>query len=170
MANKPKWATHDRQTHLIRLFLRSSGFCVFGEPNCEIPEHHYEIFIERLIDDWQADDREQASQEWKAERLAMHALGERGLPLRGRFNNVSMDIWFDRQPLFYVENVGVSGLTLKPFAQVKLASSYFRLYVDLGDSLRNVSKNRRRKALRYGKIDNRITERVRQAVVDYLNH
>jgi len=50
-----------------------------------------------------------------------------------------------------------------------------RLYVDLGDSLREVSKNKRRKAVRYGKelpksIEQRIAERVWLAVRDYLNH
>jgi hypothetical protein len=165
---KPKWSTHDRQTHLIRLFFRSHGFCVFGEPNCTIPEHHYEIFIERLIGDWQADDREQAKLEWQAERKAIHSLGERRLPIRGQFNNISKDIWFDKQPLFYVENIGVSGVTLKPFARVKLSSSYMRLYVDLTETLRSVSKNKKRKAIRYGKI-NSITAIVSQAVLDYLN-
>jgi hypothetical protein len=167
--NQAKWITPNRQTHLVSLFLRSSGFCVFGEPNCVIPEHHYEIYIERLIDDWQAEDRQQATLEWKAERQAMHSLGERKLPLRGQFNNISMDIWHDKQPLFYVESIGVSGITLKPFAKVKLSSSYMRLYIDLGESLRGVSKNKKRKAIRYGKL-NSITAIVSQAVIDYLNN
>jgi len=121
-----------------------------------------------IIDDWQADDREQASLEWQAERKAIHSLGERRLPIRGQFNNISKDIWFDKQPLFYVENIGVSGVTLKPFARVKLSSSYMRLYVDLTESLQGVSKNKKRKAIRYGKL-NSITAIVSQAVLDYLN-
>ncbi|MDP2917082.1 MAG: hypothetical protein Q8O16_04040 [Dehalococcoidia bacterium] len=172
---KPKWATSERQTYLVKLFIRSSGFCVFGEANCTIPEHHYEIAIERLIDDWQAEDREQANLDWQAERKVLHSLGERKTPLRGRFSNISQDIWHDQQPLFYVENLGMNGITLKPFAKVKLSSSYMRLYVDLGDCLRNVSKNKRRKAIRYGKplpksVDNRIADKVWQAVKHYLNY
>ena len=42
----------------------------------------------------------------------------------------------------------MNGLTLKPFAKVKLSSSYEYLYVDLGTSLRAVSKNKKRKAIR----------------------
>jgi hypothetical protein len=121
-----------------------------------------------IIDDWQADDREQASLEWQAERKAIHSLGERRLPIRGQFNNISKDLWFDKQPLFYIENIGVSGVTLKPFARVKLSSSYMRLYVDLTESLQGVSKNKKRKAIRYGKL-NSITAIVSQAVLDYLN-
>ncbi len=175
MTNKPKWATSERQTHLVKLFVKSGGFCIFGHANCTIPEHHYEIFIERLIDDWQAEDRQQSSLDWKAESKAMHSLGERKLPLRGRFNNISSVIWHDQQPIYYLEGLGMSGITLTPFAKVKLSSSYMRLYVDLGDSLRDVSKNKRRKAIRYGKplpksVDNRIADKVWQAVKHYLNY
>jgi hypothetical protein len=52
MTSKLKWLTSNRKTHLVSLFVRSNGFCVFGEHNCTIPAHHYEVFIESLIDDW----------------------------------------------------------------------------------------------------------------------
>ncbi len=48
-----------------------------GEPNCQIPEHHYEIFIESLISDWQAEDRETRQLDWQAECKAMHSLMKR---------------------------------------------------------------------------------------------
>ena len=86
-----------------------------------------------------------------------------------------MDIFHDQQPIYYREGLGMNGLTLTPFAKVKISSSYMRLYVDLGNSLREVSKNKRRKAVRYGKqlpksIEQRIAEQVWLAVRDYLNH
>ncbi len=175
MSHLPQWSTPNRQAHLVKLFLDSGGFCVYGHKNCQIADHHYEVYIEALIDDWQAGDREQAKLEWQAERKALHSLGECRLPIRGRFSNIARDIFFGRQPLFYLEALGISGLKLQPFAKVKLASSYLRLYVDLGDSLRGISKNKRRKAIRYGKelpksIQERIAEKVRLAVKDYLNH
>jgi len=74
---KPKWVNPTRQAHLVSLFVRSRGFCIFGEPNCAIPEHHYEVFIESLIDDWKAEDRETNKAEWKNERKIMHALNEK---------------------------------------------------------------------------------------------
>jgi len=175
MAHLPKWSTSNRQAHLIKLFLDSGGFCIFGHKNCPFPEHHYEIYIEGLIDDWKAEDREQASLDWQEEQRALHSLGERKTPIRGRFNNISVDIFHDKQPLFYLEALGMSGLKLQPFAKVKVSSSYMRLYIDLGDSLRGTSKNKRRKAIRYGKelpksIQERIAEKVSKAVRDYLNH
>ena len=175
MTTKPKWVNHDRQSHLVSLFVRSRGFCVFGEPNCQIPEHHYEVFIESLIDDWQADDRAQALADWQAERKAIHALNEKRLPLRGRFNNISSTIWHESQPIYYLESIGMNGLTLKPFAKVKLSSSYQHLYIDLGDSLRCISKNKKRKAVRYHKplpqsVDEIVAQLIMKAVKDYLKY
>jgi len=175
MTTYPKWSTPNRQVALVKLFVDSGGFCIFGHTNCPIPEHHYEVYIEGLIDDWKAEDREQAKLDWEAESKAIHSLGERKYPIRGRFSNIAKDIFFDKQPLFYLEALGMSGLTLQPFAKVKIASSYFHLYIDLGDSLKATSKNQKRKAIRYGKqlpklIEERIAEKVRLAVRDYLNH
>ncbi len=171
MTTQPKWSTPNRKAILISLFLKSGGFCVCGDKDCTIPAHHYSEYIETLIEDWKAEDRE----DWKAERLAMHSLGETRLPLRGRFSNIARDIFASQQPVFYLEALGISGLTLKPFARVKLASSYMRLYVDLGDSLRGTSKNQKRKAIRYGKplpqsIRESVHSKVSLAVRDYLNH
>lgn len=169
----PKWSTPNRKTHLVKLFLDSGGFCIFGHPNCQIPDHHYEVYIEGLIADWKSEDKLQASLDWKAERKAIHSLGEARLPLRGRFNNIARDIWHASQPQFYIEALGISGISLTPFAKVKLSSSYMRLYIDLGDSLRGTSKNRKRKSIRYGKplpksIEARIADTVIQAVRHYL--
>ncbi len=175
MTTQPKWSTPNRKTRLVKLFVDSGGFCVFGHKDCVIPEHHYEVYIESLIDNWQAEDREQAKLDWLAERKAIHSLGERRYPILGRFNNISQDIFHDKQPLYYLEALGMSGIKLQPFAKVRLASSYMRLYVDLGHSLRGASKNQKRKAIRYGKelpssIQNTIARQVWLAVKAYLNY
>ena len=172
---KPKWINPTRQAHLVSLFVRSQGFCVFGEPNCTIPEHHYEIFIESLIDDWQADDREQAKLDWQAERKIMHSLHEKNLPIRGRFNNISSEIWHNQQPVYYLESLGMDALKLKPFAKVKLSGSYQHLYVDLVDSLRGIIKNKKRKAIRYNKplpqqANDTVSQLIMKAVKHYLNY
>ncbi len=165
-----KWARPERQAHLVQLFLRSRGFCVLGHPKCQVPEHHYQLFIEDLIADWITDDRARRQADWQAERKLMHGLGERSYPLRGEFSAIGKDVFFDRQPEYYLEGIGVSGLTFKPFAKVRLASSILRLHVDLTDTMKGVSKNQRRKALRYGKLTNTTERQVRLAVEHYLNH
>ena len=175
MTMQPKWSTPNRKARLVKLFLDGGGFCVFGHKNCTIPAHNFDVYIETLIDDWIAEDRAQANLDWKAEVKAMHSLGERRLPIRGRFSNIAKDIFFESQPLFYIEALGISGLKLQPFAKVKLSSSYMRLYIDLGDSLKAISKNKRRKAIRYAKplpqeVAVKVSKRVTLAVKDYLSH
>jgi len=169
----PKWATPSRQNHLVSIFIRSRGFCVFGHPHCPIPEHYYDVYIEGLISDWKADDRHQDTAEWQKERKRLHSLAERRYPLRGQFSNIAKDIFFSEQPLYYLLGLGISGLTFQPFAKVRLASSYMFLYIDLGDRLKGVSKTKRRKAIRYGKalpleVQREVEQVIRLAVRDYL--
>ena len=171
----PKWATPDRRNLLVKLFLSSGGFCVYGHKKCQIPEHHYYLYTELLIKDWKQLDRDDRLAEWQAERKALHSLGERNYPITGRFNAISRDIFHSNQPLYYLEGQAVSGLTLKPFVKVRMSSSYMRLFVDLGNELRQVSKSRRRKAIRYGKplpqgTEAIIRRKVLEAVRDYLAH
>ena len=168
----PKWATPKRQAHLVNLFLRSGGFCVFGEHPCSCPDlHHYEPYIDSLIKDWSADDRAQDTALWHAEQKQIHCLGERG-KTKGEFNAIARDSFFASQPDYYLEGLGISGLTFKPFAKVRLASSYVSLYVDIADALKGVSKSKRRKAIRYGRIPQEIQDRIDQvcdlAVGHYL--
>ena len=171
----PKWATLDRRNILVQLFLDSGGFCVYGHKKCLIPEHHYQLYSEFLIADWKQLDKEQSQADWEAERKALHSLGERSYPIRGQFSAVSRDIYAENQPLYYLEGQAVSGLTLTPFVRVRIASSYIRLYVDLGEALRQVSKSKRRKAIRYGKPLPQTTRvaimrKVMEAVKDYHTH
>jgi len=171
----PKWATLDRRNVLVQLFLSSGGFCVYGHKKCLIPEHHYYLYSECLIKDWKHLDKEQSQAEWEAERKALHSLGGRSYPIRGQFSAVSRDIYAENQPLYYLEGQAVSGITLKPFVRVRIASSYIRLYVDLGEALRQVSKSQRRKAIRYGKplpptTRVAIMRKVMEAVKDYHSH
>jgi len=171
----PKWATPERKDALIQLFVNSRGFCVYGHKKCQIPEHHYHLHTEMLIQDWKQSDRELDNALWQAERKALHSLGERSYPVRGQFSAISRDIHAGNQPLYYLDGQAVSGLTFKPFVRVRLASSYIRLYVDLGEALRHASKSQRRKAIRYGKplpksAREAVSSKVLEAVRDYYSH
>ena len=150
--------------------------CAYGDYTCSKPhECHFELYADWLIKEWTQLDRAIGQAEWEAEREAMHSLGERRTPVRGRFNGIGKDIFFANQPSYYVEGLGVSGTTFKPFAKVKMANSFIRLYVDLGDSLKAVSKSKRRKAIRYGKplpsaASEKVNDICNSAVRHYLNH
>lgn len=171
----PKWVTPDRQAHLVRLFVVSRGFCVYGHPHCEIPEHHYEIYIDTLISDWVKEDKAQSRAEWEAELATLHSRAERRFPIQGQFDGIAKDIFFADQPDYYYIGLGISGLTFKPFAKVRLPSSYLSLLVDLGDTLRAISKSKKRKAIRYGKalpaeIQSKVDRLIHLAVRHYLDH
>ena len=177
MNTLPKWLNPSRKAYLARLMLEYTtiGGWQVDLLTSEVYHPDYEARIAPLIEDWQSDDREQAKLNWQLEQRYMHSLGEPRLPVRGRFNNISRDIFHDIQPLFYFEGLGLDAIRLLPFAKVKLSSSYLRLYVNLGDSLRGVSKHQKRKAIRYGKalpktIEQAIQLSVSLAIRDYLNH
>lgn len=134
----------------------------------------YDSEVKRIMTYWKLDDREARRALWEVERKAIHALNEKPYH-NGRFGSISSVIWHESQPLYYIDGLGMNGLTCKPFVKVKLSSSYQHLYVDLGESLRNVSKNRKRKAIRYGKpLPNQVSEivsnKASEAVLHYLNH
>ncbi|MBA7539431.1 hypothetical protein ES705_31710 [subsurface metagenome] len=133
----------------------------------------YELVSERVISSWKQEDRLQREADWLAERKRIHSLGERRYPLRGQFSAISQEIYHDSQPLFYLVGMGVSGLTFRAFAQVRLSNSYVNLYVDLSDTLGKVSKSKRRKAVRYGKplpleLQGEINKVCKLALDDYL--
>jgi hypothetical protein len=153
ISTRPRWATEARQEYLSSLLLeylhdRKGWQCDLLSGDFHNPA--YEKRINGLIKDWQAYDREQDRAEWQAEQKRIHSLGEKILPLRGRFSAVAREVYHDQQPLYYLVGLGMSGLTLRPFAKVRLASSYQCLHIDLGTSLRHMSKHKRRKATRYG--------------------
>ena len=171
----PKWVNPQRQAYLVKLFLQSRGFCVYGHKSCPIPQHHYDVFIEQVIDNWQADDRAQRQAEWELERRVLHSLSERRYPIRGQFNALAKDIYLANQPQNYLVGLGINGVTFRPFAKVRLASRFVYLYVNLGNTLRKLSKSRRRKAIRYGKalpieIQKEVDRLISLAVRDYLTH
>ena len=170
----PKWSNPDRRACLIRLFERSQGFCIFGHRPCQFPSHHYELFIDDLIKDWQADDTAKANALWQAERKAMHSLGEVGRT-RGEFSSIGREIFFARQPESYILALGVSAISFQPIAKVRLSSSYRALHVNILPALQGLPKNQRRKLLRYGKRlpsegEARLHEVVKQAVEHYKSH
>ncbi|MBA7536197.1 hypothetical protein ES705_28460 [subsurface metagenome] len=138
------------------------------------PARLYELLSERVIDNWKADDNLQRLADWHNERYWLHRTSDRRYPLTGQFSAVSRDIFFEKQPDIYVEGLGISGLTFTPFAKVRLPSSYIHLYIDIGTTLRGLSKNKRRKAIRYGKpipsrVELAVHDIVKMAVRHYLD-
>jgi len=174
----PKWSTPERKLQLASIltdYLASIRGWQFDLITGECYNLDYEARIKLIIADWKRLDREQDRAEWEAERNALHRSSDRRYPVRGQFSATSKDIYADNQPLYYLDGQAVSGLTLTPFVRVRLSSSYMRLYVDLGEALRQASKSQRRKAIRYGKAlpksaKEAVTRKVLEAVRDYYSH
>jgi hypothetical protein len=173
---KPKWVLPERQAFLAELtlsYLTKSGWQL-DLATGEVYHPELDKRIDALVKDWALADRAKRQAEWKAEQRAMHSLGERHNPVKGQFNAIAKDIFYAEQPQFYIEGLGISGLTFKPFAMVRIASSAMRLFIDLGDSLKGISKARKRKAIRYGKplpqeVEETIQDKIALAVRQYLN-
>jgi len=173
----PKWAKPSRQLHLAAIlldYLQDKGWKV-DLMSGEYYHPDYEARIKRIIANWASDDRAQSLAEWREERKRLHSLGERRYPIRGQFNNISQDIFYGNQPLYYLDGIGVSGVTLKPFAKVRVASGYINLYIDISQNLKGLSRNKRHKITRYGKpmppeYKRQIDRACELAVRHYLNH
>jgi len=147
----PKWATPERKAHLVRLFHKSGGFCVFGERPCPHPEaHHYEPFIDGVIRAWVLDDRAEAEVLWRLERARMHRVPDTHFH-QGRFDTVKRERFLEQQPEYYLVGMGVDAFTFRPVAKVRIPSTDMHLFVDIGPALPGVGKNARRKASRHGK-------------------
>ncbi len=135
----------------------------------------YELKTELIIADWKQLDREQKKADWLEEQKYLHNLAERKQPPRGQFSGIGKDIFYNEQPAYYLLGLGVSGLTFQPFARIRLASSYLHLFVDIGETLKGISKNKRRKAIRYGKAlpletQQGLDQVLELAVTHYLEH
>jgi hypothetical protein len=174
----PKWITPIRQLHIAKITLdylaQLHGWQVDLDTG-EIFNPELEAKIKSLIAVWSADDRAQAQALWEVERRRLHSLGERRFPIRGEFNNIAQDIFYAEQPQSYFEGLGISALNFQPFAKVRIASSFMRLYVDIGEALKAVPKVRKRKAIRYGRalppmVQKRIGLLCSLAVKAYLNN
>jgi len=133
----------------------------------------YDLRLAEVIGDWIAEDKQAKAYERKAISRLLHTIPEVG-KLRGQFNAISRDIYHESQPTYFIECLGISGLTFKPFAKVRIASTYTRLLVDLKAPLANVSKNRKRKFIRYGKglpieVQREVELSCNQAIAHYLS-
>jgi len=174
-----KLACHDSEYNPLIVDGEQVYLTVYGSQtvSVKVPKiaRLYELKSELAIKDWKATDREQDSIDWLEERKVLHSLAERRLPIRGQFSSIAKDVFYSEQPSFYLLGLGVSGLTFQPFARIRLASSYLHLFIDIGDTLKGVSKNKRRKAIRYGKPlpveqQQKLDQVCKLAVTHYLEH
>ena len=191
----PQWATPQRRALLVELFQRSTlvwlspdspirGFCMDSQcsmsadnpvPFCQGCPRFFQNYIEPVIKGWIAEDKVEQAALWRQEQRRLHHMtNERGWRNQ-RFDPVAKDVFFQQQPPYYLEGVGISGLTFTRIAKVRVPSTPVRLFVDVASSkMSKLSKNARHKAKRYGKgigllvqEDRTIDQLCRAAVKDF---
>ena len=149
MANQPLWATPERQDHLVKMFIKSRGFCVQGHQQCEIESHNYAVWVEDTVDFWKSEDRDFRSYRNKLEAASLNdgTYGRWG----SDFDPVALNEHHRVQPVYYLVREGVDGLTLRRIAQIRIPSTYIHLFVDVHGLPEKIGKNARKKHRLYGK-------------------
>jgi len=169
----PKWSTPERREHLVALFNRSRGFCIWGERMCTLDAHSYEVFIEGLIWEWVREDREADAFLWKLEQRRIHQ-DEHTRRLGRQFDSIARERFLEQQGLYYLEGLGFNPLSFKRVAVIRIPSSHMRLLVDVTSAIHKTSKNRRRRIWRHGdtppiEVARRIDYLCRQGVRAYMD-
>jgi hypothetical protein len=152
MHKRPLWITPERKLYIASLYQRyltRSGWRVDLRTS-EAYHPELDTLVHSVIMDWVQDDLAGRRYEQRLADRELHRLNERGA-LRGHFNAISRSIYFDNQPMYELQGLGVSGLTFRPFAKVRIASSLVALHVDITGALRPLSKCKKRKVIRHGR-------------------
>jgi hypothetical protein len=178
------WQTPDRLNRLASLFLDYIQGSIAGTAKGEAGLHEdcvtgelyypeYDALFRKLKLIWIDADREARLFAWQDENTARHSLNTQRLsPLKGKFSGISRDCFYDNQPIYTTESLGLNPFNFETYAKVKISSNNEILFVPLGKIFNNISVNDRRKARRYGYMSNilanKISEICTQAVNKYL--
>lgn len=125
-----------------------------------------------LIALWKEDDRLERSIARKIEKRRLHAAPQ--IRVRGPFDSIRREIYLAQRPIFKIVAIGVGAFTQHRVAKVVIPGLKATLWVDISDTALGASKNKLRKAVRYGKgavpkdKASLIEERITSAVKRYL--
>lgn len=158
----PQWATPVRRAYLAQVALEyiNRGDVLVNLETGELYHPEFSQRTESLIADWKAIDREKRREEWEVREREMHGVNERRW---ARGSLWDKEIYMGERPLYYVDGFGISA-DFQPVAKVRLASSNLRVFIDISQALKPLSKNKRRKALRYGKLSGDVQDCISKAV------
>ena len=189
----PQWATPQRRALLVELFQRSTlvwlspdspirGFCMDSQcsmsadnpvPFCQGCPRFFQNYIEPVIKGWIAEDKVEQVALWQQEQRRLHHMTDERGWRNQRFDPVAKDVFFQQQPPYYLEGVGISGLTFTRIAKVRVPSTPVRLFVDVASSKRlkklgqNARKRLRRRPALLLQEDRTIDQLCRAAVKDF---
>jgi len=162
------WSTPERQAHLVKLYAQAREF--YEEDGRVVPENNEAI--ELVIYMWKALDREEREEAWRREKKRLHSLPE--ILKRGPFDSIAREEYLAERPVWKIEAVGVGAFTFRRVARVEIPALEKMIWVDLAGVDEGLSKNARRKLVRYkqGKLPTELEEtvfaRCARAVKQYL--
>ena len=164
----PLWATPERQACLVRMFLKSGGFCIHEGISCMNPTHSYPVVSEDIIELWKADDREERSYVWKREKYLMHRAPR--IQRRGPWDTIRREQWLAERPQFKLLAIGVNAFTQKRMAKVEIPEFEMTIWVDISSV--KLSKNKLHKLTRHAHrsrgVPPEIYDLVKKAARRYL--
>jgi len=139
------------------------------DPFCQGCPRFFQNYIEPVIKGWIAEDKVEQVALWQQEQRRLHyAPDERGWHNQ-QFDPVAKDVFFQQQPPYYLEGVGISGLTFTRIAKVRVPSTPVRLFVDVATSkrLKKLGQNARKRLRRRGLLleEDRIIDQLCSAAV-----
>ena len=123
----------------------------------------FDLHMDGAIAHWVAEDKAQASAEWKAEQQRFHSDQKR--IRQGPFDSIRREQFMAEQPRCYIVGLTPDLVTMRPTVLVRIASTDIYLFVDVGDVIQRGYRKPRRKAIRHGHILPRGTEEAVAALV-----
>lgn len=186
------WATPERRQVLVDIALRSQCSCTLGyqppealyrntflagflrlklgdaldgditQSACFKCCHHYLNYSEAVIEKWKDDDRADRAEQLRLEQqLISHDL----TGWNQRFDPLTRERFMIERSPYYPEGFGVSALTFRRIARIRIPSASARLHVDLPPA--KLSRNKRKK-LRRAQIncDREVVDTLCQSAVD----
>lgn len=134
-----------------------------GEPKAVVMRLHDAVTEQKIID-FKEEDRAL----WQKIKAEMHKAPEAGWEKirRGRWGTVSRDIYYSNRPVYVREKIGISATTFNPVAMVRIMDSNTIIPIELPPNIfKDISKNARRKAIRYGTPINKEREELISALI-----
>jgi len=108
----------------------------------------YDKVSEEAIQEWVSEDRAEDATAWKRERRRLHSQPE--FHKRGQYDSLAREIFLAARPLWDIEAVGVGAFTFQRALKVRIPGLDKVIWVNL-PMPKGVSRNKRKKILKYGK-------------------
>ena len=135
----PGWSTPERREQLVALWEKWSPVSL---------EKYFQLETD-FIEAWIAEDRDTRQALWELEEERIHHAD--GYRFGGDFDPVQRDEFMRQRPSYYLEGIGVSSVTMRQTAKIRVPSTNIYLFVDVSAATNKLGKNARKRLKRQGR-------------------